>query len=75
MNVKPGYTVQITRRTPQGTVKFVKSGVVGSIVRSDHFEFTEDLNSSRPGKRVFVASDSALPQHMKGWTQETVRIA
>ncbi|MGW2515043.1 hypothetical protein ACWC0A_37880 [Streptomyces scopuliridis] len=71
MAITTGSTVRITRRDPQGTVKFVKSGRVG-IVSAGYFEFTEDMNSRFPGQRAFVSTDEALPSQMKGWTQETV---
>ncbi|KUN16473.1 hypothetical protein AQJ23_45185 [Streptomyces antibioticus] len=73
--IAAGMTVRITRVQPNGKVKFVKTGTVGATVRPDYFEFTEDIDSSEPGRRVFVTSDTALPAGMRGWTQRTEIVA
>lgn len=72
--ITPGTTVRITRTTPTGTTKFIKTGTVGPVVTPDYFEFTEDLNSTHPGRRVYVTTDQAVTDHMKGWTQTTVAL-
>lgn len=70
-NLAPGTTVRITRVLPNGRVKFIKTGTVGDTITADYFDFTEGLNSSHPGKRVYVTTDRAVSAHMKGWTQNT----
>lgn len=66
-----GTTVRITRTTPQGTTKFIKTGTVGNTIRPNYFEFTEDINSTHPGKHVYVSTDQDIATHMRGWTQRT----
>ncbi|MCL8016887.1 hypothetical protein [Streptomyces sp. AS02] len=69
--ITPGTTVRITRITPQGHTKFIKTGTVGTTIRPDYFEFTENITSTHPGKRAYVTTDQAVTAHMKGWTQHT----
>jgi len=64
-------TVRITRTAPNGRVKFVKTGVVGNAITPDYFEFTEDIDSSHPGRHVYVSTDESLPRGMVGWSQKT----
>lgn len=71
ITLTPGTTVRITRTTPQGTTHFIKTGTVGTTITPDYFEFTEDINSTHPGTRVYVSTDQDLAAHMKGWTQHT----
>ena len=70
-DLTPGMIVRITRTTPQGTVRFIKTGTVGTTIRSGYFEFTENIRSTYPGKRAYVTTDHAVALHMKGWTQHT----
>jgi len=70
-NLTPGTTIRITRTTPQGTTKFIKTGTVGTTIRPDYIEFTENLNSPHPGLRAYVTTDRAVTRYMKGWTQHT----
>lgn len=67
----PGTTVRITRTQPDGRTKFIKTGTVGPTTCDQYFEFTEDLNSTHPGTRRYVSTDSDLAQHMPGWSQRT----
>lgn len=69
-----GDRVRVTRTDPNGKIKFVKTGVVGLCVRGDYFEFTEDIDSSNPGRHVYVTSDRAVELHMPRWSQTTTRI-
>lgn len=68
-----GTTVRIVRTTAEGKTKFVKSGTVGEVTAGS-FEFTENLNSPFPGKRVYVVTDDRLPEIMSGWSQTTTLI-
>lgn len=70
-DLTPGTVVRVIRNTPEGKVKFIKTGTVGDVIRSDYFEFTENIHSSNPGRRVYLSSDALLGQSMKGWTQHT----
>lgn len=70
-NLTPGTTIRITRTTPEGRTKFVKTGTVGTTIHPDYFDFTENTNSTHPGKRAYVTTDHAVTTHMKGWTQHT----
>jgi hypothetical protein len=69
-----GDRVRITRYRWDGKIQFVKTGHVGPTVRPYGFDFTEDMDSTHPGMRVMVSSDTDLPQHMKGWSQTTERM-
>lgn len=69
-----GDRVRITRVTPRGVIKFVKSGVVGSVITDNYFEFTEDMDSTHPAMHVYVTSDKGVQAHMPGWLQTTERI-
>lgn len=65
-----GDRVRITRTAPDGRVKFIKSGVMDQM-DSTSFRFTEDVDSSSPGRRVYLRLDGV---GMPGWTQRIERL-
>lgn len=68
----PGTVVRITRTNPAGKTHFIKSGTVGPAITQRYFEFTENIDSTHPGKHVYVCTDQDVAANMRGWTQQTV---
>lgn len=67
---RDGDRVRVTRHMPDGRIQFIKAGRVDDIV-GQSFRFTEDPDSSAPGRRVYLRFDGV---GMAGWTQTIERI-
>ncbi|WP_433855148.1 hypothetical protein [Streptomyces kronopolitis] len=65
----PGDRVRVTRRRPDGSVKFVKVGTVAA-VGSLGFQFAEI-----GGGRRHIASSQSVAARMAGWTQTVEHFA